>query len=222
MWRRERDSNSRYRFWNPVRGHTCATCKGFCNNNIHQENRLKAAERQDWSGFMTWRKANGQRFSGRRKYESVAYFPHQKRLAETACVPRSQRSNYSLPMRDKKPNFSASNPVNFLETRFWRTSCWPIIHIRSAHFGLVAVSLRVQQTAIDSPSGILDAQYRSTQSRARFRDRLGLDASSQPRAAIHFETAMRQGLLHSQIGHWPRRSAPASVVTGPDLIQQSR
>ena len=43
----------------------------------------------------------------------------------------------------------------------------------------------------------------------------------QPRAAIHFETAMRQGLLHSQIGHWPRRSAPVSVVTGPDLTQQS-
>src|SRR5208282_6458880 len=43
----------------------------------------------------------------------------------------------------------------------------------------------------------------------------------QPRAAIHFQTATRQGLLHSQIGHWPRRSAPVSVVTGPDLTQQS-
>ena len=47
------------------------------------------------------------------------------------------------------------------------------------------------------------------------------DASLQPKAAIHFETAMRQGLLHSQIGRWPRRSAPVSVVTGPDLTQQS-
>ena len=41
------------------------------------------------------------------------------------------------------------------------------------------------------------------------------------RAAIHFQTAMRQGLLHSQIEHWPRRSVPVSVVTGPDLAQQS-
>jgi hypothetical protein len=53
------------------------------------------------------------------KYESVAYFPHQKRLAETACAPSSQRLNYSLSIRDKNPNFSASNPVNFLEARFW-------------------------------------------------------------------------------------------------------
>jgi hypothetical protein len=50
---------------------------------------------------------------------------------------------------------------------------------------------------------------------------LRLDASPQPRAAIHFETATRQGLLHNQIGHWPRRSAPGSVVTGPDLTQRS-
>ena len=48
-----------------------------------------------------------------------------------------------------------------------------------------------------------------------------LVSTEQPRAAIHFETAMRQGLLHSQIGHWPRRSAPVSVVTGPDSTQQS-
>jgi hypothetical protein len=51
-------------------------------------------------------------------------------------------------------------------------------HSRSAHFGLVAVSLRVQQTAIDSSSGILDAQYRSIESRACIREGLGLDASS--------------------------------------------
>jgi hypothetical protein len=41
-----------------------------------------------------------------------------------------------------------------------------------------------------------------------------------PMAAIHSETAMRQGPPHSQIGHWPRRSAPVSVVTGPDLTQR--
>src|ERR1700683_2794377 len=43
----------------------------------------------------------------------------------------------------------------------------------------------------------------------------------QPRAAIHFGTATRQGLLRSQIEHWPLRSVPVSVVTGPDLTQQS-
>src|SRR5450755_4161587 len=55
---RKPDSNLRYRFWNAVEGHTCATCKGFCNNNIHPENWLKGAEGQDWSGFMIWRKAS--------------------------------------------------------------------------------------------------------------------------------------------------------------------
>jgi hypothetical protein len=102
----------------PVRGHTCATCKGFCYNNMRPENWLKGAEGQDSSSFMTWRKANGQRFSGRRKYESVSYFPNQKRLADTACVPSSRRSNYSPPMPDKKPYFSlptrstSSKPVS--------------------------------------------------------------------------------------------------------------
>ena len=67
----------------------------------------------------------------------------------------------------------------------------------------------------------LNAQYRSTQSRAYFLVRLGLNASLQARAEIHFETAMRQDLLHSQIEHWPLRSVPVSVVTGPDLTQQS-
>jgi hypothetical protein len=66
---------------------------------------------------------------------------------------------------------------------------------------LVAVSLRLQQTANRFSPRILDAQYRSTQSRACFRDGLSLDATLQPRAAIHFESARRQGLLRSQNGH---------------------
>src|ERR1022692_3592223 len=58
VWRSERDSNSRSGFWNPVKGHTCATCKGFCINNLHRENRDDGNRRQDYSGFMIWRKAN--------------------------------------------------------------------------------------------------------------------------------------------------------------------
>jgi hypothetical protein len=49
------------------------------------------------------------------------------RLTETACVPSSQRSNYSLSIREKNPNFSASNPVNLLEARFWIASALPTI-----------------------------------------------------------------------------------------------
>lgn len=48
----------------------------------------------------------------------MAYFPHQKRLAETACVPSSQRSNYSPAIRTKKPNFSLANSGNFPQARF--------------------------------------------------------------------------------------------------------
>jgi hypothetical protein len=43
----------------------------------------------------------------------------------------------------------------------------------------------------------------------------------QPRAAIHSETAIQQGRLHSQNEHSLRRFAPVSAVTGPDSTQQS-
>ena len=100
VWRRERDSNLRYRFWNAVKGHTCATCKGFCNNNIHPENWLKVAEGKDWSGFMTRRKANGQRLSGRRKCESMAYFPTLEMVSRD-CQRAEQSDIYSPPNRTK-------------------------------------------------------------------------------------------------------------------------
>src|ERR1035441_930183 len=44
---------------------------------------------------------------GRRKYECVAYLPLQKWLAETACLPGSQRSNYSPAMPGRKPTLKA-------------------------------------------------------------------------------------------------------------------
>ena len=120
----------------------------------------------------------------------------------------------------RTPRHTLPTHIHFSEARFWPSSCWPAIHSRLAYFGLVAVSLRVQQTPIDFLSGTLRALSQRP-IRAYFRDGLGLDSSLQPRAAIHSETAMRQGLLHSQIGHWPRRSVLLSVVTGPDLTRQS-
>src|ERR1035441_2873156 len=70
---------------------------------------------------MIWRKANSQRLSGRRKYECVAYLPLQKWLAETACLPGSQRSNYSPAMPGRKPTLKAFiwSPTNCEDITRW-------------------------------------------------------------------------------------------------------
>jgi hypothetical protein len=95
VWRSKRDSNSRYGFWNPAKGHTCATCTASRINKLHPENWLKSLDALDRPRplFLVPRFGSLRGCSGFSTPVSTSAWNRSGRLSPTCCrnfSPQSQ------------------------------------------------------------------------------------------------------------------------------------